>query len=414
MKKTNCKKHPDKVSVAACSRCFAPVCTDCKQMDGLHPICVDCKASSKAGSSMRSVLVLLGVVAAGGIGYWAYASGGHAPPPAPAAAADANKPKSFSNLDDLGTNPCDQKKAYAVVDKLLQSGENKGVIEKVDAINAKCKPWAPFRQLTYKAHQQLGEMDKAEADLNELMKYEPDNITFHLWRGIFFEDIKKPEKAVEDYIQAFLITPKIAGEMPGRLSKIYEKDGKICSALYPLRQQVALGTDKGYEAPIRARIEELEGKGGCEVSGSGSAAFEVEKDAKDAKVPRAKLKVAEKETAVFGIDSNLAYVVISNALATKLGLTLGEDMIVKFNKEKKAGKLVSLPMLGLSKLETKDVPAVVLDNVGEGVDGVVGQSLLVRFEVRPEGEGMVLSVRPKSGAAPAASGSAAPAAGAPK
>lgn len=370
----------------------------------------------ESGSPLKAVAVVVGLAAAGGLVYMAIPKGDHTPAPAPAASASADKDKAkgFNNLDDLGANPCDQKKAYSVVDKLLQSGENKGVIEKVAAIDAKCKPWAPFRQLTYKAHQNLGEMDKAEADLNELMKYEPDNITFHLWRGIFFEDIKKPEKAVDDYVQAFLITPKIAGEMPGRLSKIYEKDGKMCAALYPLRQQVALGTDKGFEAPIRARIDELEGKGGCEVTGKGTAALEMDKDAK---AVRAKVKLAEKETGVFGVDSNLGYVVITTGLATKLGLTLGSDMIVKYNKEKKAGKLVTLPLMGLSKLETKDVPAVAIDSVGEGVDGVIGQSLLVRFEVKPEGEGMTLGIREKTAPAPAASGSAsagAPAAGAPK
>ncbi len=116
------------------------------------------------------------------------------------------------------------------------------------------------------------------------------------------------------------------------------------------------------------------------------------------------------ESANFVVDTGATYVTIARKVAERLRLNMdaspkGEILTANGKRE---GRFVILPSVAIEGLSTERVPAVVLDDIAPGVDGLLGQTFLSRFEMKQSRGTLELSRRTADGTMPAKSAASAP------
>ena len=333
---------------------------------------------------------LVGAALIAGTGFAGYrVSKGYEPP-----YDYGNRARKIDRLEaELMKEPCDRSKTEELLEHTLSAGDNRGVLRRADAFWAKCGEFVQLRMYTYRAHAQLTEWDGAVADVTRLVESEPYSPYYRAWRGIVYQDKGDLERAVADFREALLLRPQLS-DIPLNLAATYEKLGRPCDAAFPLQQLVFHYPTESWSAGIRERIADLEKRGGCGVvaSGAGRATISMEPGRTAIRV---KVHLDDKETAVFLLDTGASYVTLTRVLAGKLGLELGAAPEVRLqtaNGEKK-GKFVSLRSVAVEGLAAKSVPAVVVDDVGPGIDGLLGLSFLARFEMRQANGVVELTVK---------------------
>jgi len=317
-------------------------------------------------------LVVLGGL--GGGGYWAYRT--HKPRYDYGAATNTI----YTLEAELQKEPCDRPKTLELLEAMLDAGDSRGVLARTATFSAACGDYMQTKRITYRAHQRLGETDAAVADLTALVDSDPYQFYYHAWRGVVYQEKGDLERAADDFRRALLLYPKLS-DIPLNLATVYEKQGKPCEAAFPLQQLVFHYPHAAWTPGIRARIADLMQKGGCSVVGEGRATLRMEPGQLQI---RAKVRLDDKETASFVVDTGASYVTLTRALADKLGLDLAgaPKVAMQTANGQRDGRFVLMGSLAVDKLIAKRVPAVVIDDLGPGVEGLLGLSFLSRFELR--------------------------------
>jgi clan AA aspartic protease (TIGR02281 family) len=107
---------------------------------------------------------------------------------------------------------------------------------------------------------------------------------------------------------------------------------------------------------------------------------------------------------MFVVDTGASQVTLTRALAGRQGLDLkaASKAVLRTANGQTTGLFTSLPSIALDGIEALQVPAVVVDDLGPGLDGLLGLSFLTRFDMRQSAGLMELTVR-DAPPAPAAS-----------
>jgi clan AA aspartic protease (TIGR02281 family) len=389
-----CQTHPETPAVASCSHCFASLCEVCRQLDGLQPFCTRCLRRRRRAPFVRAASIALFVAAAGAGAYYAYnvAYKGYEPP----YDYGEHAPKIRRLEADLAKEPCDRRKAEELLDAMLDAGDNRGAIHRADAFWVKCGADDELRRYTYQAHQRLGEWDDAVADATVLVEADPYSGYYRAWRGRVYQDKGDLDHAADDFREALLLIPDLV-DLPLNLATVYEKQGRPCDAAVPLQQLVLYYPNKPWTAGINARIADLETKGACGVAVSGSGRVTIKMDPGRGRI-QTKVRLDGKETASFVVDTGATYVTLTRRLADKMGLSLGAAPRTKLRSANgtHTGLLTTLDEVAVEGLAARRVPAVVVDDLGPGVDGLLGLSFLARFEMRQSNG--VVELAPKGAA----------------
>jgi clan AA aspartic protease (TIGR02281 family) len=238
---------------------------------------------------------------------------------------------------------------------MLAKGDHRGVVDRAAVFTTKCGDHPPLHELTYVAHQRLGELDQAAADLSALIEHSPQMPYYDAWRASIYEEKRDFDRAADDLRQALARSPA-AVDIPQRLADIYERQGKDCDAVVLLQQLAFRYEREAFAAGVRSRAEGLERKGACAAGASFVA------------IPR---KTSER----LGLD-------LANAPTGKLATANGV----------REAQLVVLPSVSVGALKAERVTAVVVDDL-PGIDGLLGMSFLSRFEMRQAGGVIELSAR---------------------
>ncbi|MDC3982171.1 TIGR02281 family clan AA aspartic protease [Polyangium jinanense] len=374
MQRPVCQAHPGSSAVASCSQCFVALCAVCRQFDGMQALCPNCKRKQRRAPLVRALVALVVLGGLGGGGYWAYRT---YQPRYDYGAASNTVHKLESELQK---EPCDRPKTLELLETMLAAGDSRGVVARAATFTAACGEYVQTRRITYRAHQRLGEADAAAADLTELVNSDPYQVHYRAWRGVVYQEKGDLDRAAEDFRQALLLHPKLS-DIPLNLATVYEKQGKPCEAAFPLQQLVFHHSRAPWTPGIRTRIADLLQKGGCSVVGEGRAALRMEPGQLQI---RAKVRLDDKETASFVVDTGASYVTLPRALAEKLGLHLAgaPKVVLQTANGQKDGLFILVGSIAVDKLAAKRVPAVVVDDLGAGVEGLLGLSFLSRFELK--------------------------------
>jgi aspartyl protease family protein len=381
-----CQNHPDVPATASCRGCFKQLCDVCViNDDGFVPFCGPClKSRRRNGWIVRSVVgaVVLGIVGAG-----VYFERTREKPYDYGAAA----PEIRRLSEQLDKEPCDRRKIIELGEAMLRAGDGRGTIKRADAFMAKCGDYPRLRWLTYEAHKQVSEWDLAIADASKLIETSPYDADFHGWRGLAYEQKGDLEHAAEDFRQALVLRPKL-GDLPINLANVYERLGKPCDAIFPLEQAVYYHPDATNVGAVRARISDLQAKGGCaNMAGEGRAQI---KTNPGESIIRTTVRVEDRENGTFILDTGASYVTLSRAFADKLKLDLGKapKLLLQTANGARTGSMVVLEKVEVQGVKAARVPAVVVDDLG-GIDGLLGLSFLMKFDLKQSGG--VLEITPK-------------------
>ncbi|EYF02437.1 putative peptidase aspartic family [Chondromyces apiculatus DSM 436] len=305
----------------------------------------------------------------------------------------------------LKKEPCDRKKAEQLAGYLLDAGDNRAVIQRAADFLAKCGQNSRLSTLSSQAHQNLGEWEQAARDLTPLVEAEPFNPFHRAFRARAYQQQGNLEAAAADFNQALLLYPK-AFDLPTELATVYDKQGKHCEAASVLRQLLFNHAASAPAEALQARIADHEQKGGCATTGAKRAVFRM---AQGRDYFQAQVRLGEagpgEITAPFIIDTGASYVTFTRALADRLGLKLAGAQTVQLRTAngQRTGYLTLLPAVAVEGLEARKVPAVIVDELSPGVDGLLGLSFLTRFELRHANRVLELLVPSTPGAVPNAS-----------
>ncbi len=396
MSRSACPAHPDAPALASCSVCFVGLCDTCRAFDGMKPVCAACHQRLRRGPLVRGAIGLVALVAVGAGCYQAYRS--YQPP-----YDYGRRAGEVGQLEvALAREPCDRQKAHDLLKDMLAAGNSRGVIERAAAFGAKCGDYPPLREQTYAAHQRLGELDLALADLGALIEHGPKMPYYRAWRATLYEEKGDFERAAEDLRQALSLYPA-AVDLPQRLASIYERQGKPCDAVTLLQQLAFRYGQEAFAAGVRARVEGLEQQGACAAATAGAERVTLRADPRHGTAV-AKVRVNDQAAGSFVVDTGASYLTLPRALAERLGLDLANAPKGKFATANgvREAQLVVVPAVTVGGLKAERVAAAVVDDL-PGIDGLLGMSFLARFDLRQSGGVIELGPRP----APVAGGASA-------
>lgn len=370
-----CYVHGDEKAIASCRICLRPLCNVCLSCEDLGPRCADClRRERRTGRIVRSVIALV-VVCAVGIGaYFAKTSD---------ATSDygehAGKIRQLAA--QLQKEPCDRRKILTLTELMLDTGDARGALKWADGFLHKCGEYPRLRWITLESHKQLSEWDLAAAEATKLIDGSPYDSDFHSWRGLVYEQKGDWERAASDFRQAIALRPRLS-DIPFNLADAYEHLGKPCDAVFPLEQVLYYYPDVRNRGEIQSRINRLTTKGGCtEWAGQGRAQIPI---TPGANILRVKAQIEAREQGRFVVDTGASYVALSLAFAKRLGLDLrnAPTVLIQSSNGQQTGYVVMLHQVDVQGVKAARVPAVVVEDLGGDIDGLLGLSFLLRFDIK--------------------------------
>lgn len=378
-----CPRHPDKEATGTCFDCLRPVCAACATPDGLRSLCDACVARARQRRrSARALLVAIVVAAVGGLVALRFAFG----PGFEYGAHAAGVKEARARLERA---PCDRAAMLRFGEAMARAGDYRGVLGRSEQFAARCGPWPLLRGLTYEAHKRLGEWDAAIADATALIDDRPEDKDFWWWRGAVHEAKGDLGSAAADYRQALLVEPRLTN-IPFNLASVCERMGRPCDAADAIEAYLHQYPKQRDEPRIERRLTKLRKAGDCYQRAKWIGEVRFERGAMTVIAP-AHVGGAE---GWFVVDATAPLVLVRGALAERAGLRPGAETWVRTAAGVRRARATTVPRIGLGGAWTTDVPAGVLDALPEGIDGVLGASMLVRFEVVTDRRCGVLQVQP--------------------
>jgi clan AA aspartic protease (TIGR02281 family) len=316
-----------------------------------------------------------------------------------AAAAPAEAPYDYGAKADevhrlegqLDKEPCDRRKIIELGEAMHRAGDVRGTIRRAEAFFQKCGDYPRLRWLTYAAHKQLSEWDEAAAEATKLIETNPYDADFRGWRGLVYEQKGDLDHASEDFRQALVLKPRL-GDLPINLANVYEHQGKPCDAILPLVQVVFYHPEATNLGALRARIDDLGARAECAwAAGEGRAQIHRRPGEP---LLLAKVRVNDRETGTFIVDTGATLVVLSRAFADKLKLDTSSAprLFAQTANGPTTGFAVTVDKIEVQGVKAARVPAAVVDGLGN-IEGLLGMSFLSRFDLKQESAQLEISAR---------------------
>ena len=281
--------------------------------------------------------------------------------------------------EPLRKEPCDRHKILDLGELLLGAGDGRGTLKELNAFLAKCGDYPRLRRVTLAAHMRLSEWDEATSEATKLIASDPYDADFRGWRGLVYEQQHDWDHAADDYRQALLLKPRLS-DVPINLANVYERQGKTCDAIFPLEQLVFYSPGIANLGTIRARIGELARKGNCRgIAGEGKA--QIRMNAGEGLV-RVTVTLEGRESGTFVVDTGASYVTVTQAFAKRNGLDLmrAPTVLIATANGSMTALVVTIGKVEVQGAKAVRVPAVVVDDLGPSIDGLLGLSFLSRFD----------------------------------
>jgi len=100
-------------------------------------------------------------------------------------------------------------------------------------------------------------------------------------------------------------------------------------------------------------------------------------------VIRARAKI-DGESGSFVVDTGASYVTLTRALVLRLKLDLerAPTVLLQTANGPRPGHLITVQAIEVQGVKAARVPAVVIDDLGGGIDGLLGLSFLSRFDLK--------------------------------
>lgn len=376
-----CVNHPGVEATGACDDCKQAICTKCTKgtLDGF--MCPPC-AHRRYGR--RKLVTVLKVVAVGGafvgiavVGLLAIGRGGE-PSGKPPIDASMDALVVDSLRHDRDAAPCDRAVVRKLVTKENDLGLHADAVDDANAHLAKCDDFPRLRWDLLYALQQLGRYPEAIKQSTLLITNDAYDSDFWWWRG---EDRGRSHQevlALADYRQSFANSQNASGSRfaASRILDVVEAAGRPCEGVFALRFFVDVHGGEIADA-LQAKSDVLARTAGCDAKhGTG-----------DVSLPAVARGPARIDVVIggakgrFQLDERCGTTAITAAFAAKAGVAAAGPTIDTLAVGAiRSGPLASAD-LAIGGARATAIDVAIVDALPDGLDGVLGLSLLWRFDL---------------------------------
>ena len=144
-------------------------------------------------------------------------------------------------LQNYTADYCDPRSKIVLLKQVSAAGFVRLAAQLANDHYEKCAKHPEFLELVYTYNKQLGEYPKALEAINQLIEWDPANPNFRFDRGRLYEDTKRFEKALTDYISTLDLLGRPEEVAPVQfyyVATMYEKLGRFCEAATPLETYI--------------------------------------------------------------------------------------------------------------------------------------------------------------------------------
>ncbi|SAK49817.1 hypothetical protein AWB79_01478 [Caballeronia hypogeia] len=204
--------------------------------------------------------------------------------------------------------------------------------------------------------------------------------------GRAYEGAERVDEALADYMQVLALEPDratVSSNLFIRTAAIYARAGRYCDAASMIRMWESASPDRAGNAQAQSMIARYASKQAC-VSDYATGQASFPRSAGTTIRVRARVNGAE---GVFIVDTGASYVALTSAFAqrARVASERARPIHVQTANGIRVAKLTQANSVTLKSVSAANVPVTVDSGgaaFGAGVDGLLGQSFLSRFDVR--------------------------------
>lgn len=232
-----------------------------------------------------------------------------------------------------------------------------------------------------------GDFAQATSILDRLVKADPLSPQYYFDRGRANEGAERYDAALRDYMQVINLEADhaaITSNLFIRAADIHARKGQYCDAIGMIRMWMSASPDRADNAQAKSMIDRYASKQSCPSSyASGHASFP-RRTGNTIQV-RARINGTE---GTFIVDTGASYVSLTSAFAQRAHVSIDHAQTIHVQTANGARdvKLTQAGNVSLTSVAASNVPVTVDDKnahaFGTGIDGLLGQSFLSRFETR--------------------------------
>jgi aspartyl protease family protein len=298
--------------------------------------------------------------------------------------------------------PCNIAAGERLADLLLEAGLAKQAASVAEQLVTQCPPTEAGLTRLYVAQRRLSDNGSAERTAGRMISMAPYRPEGYALRGLAREARGLLEAAADDFSYALELGPRLL-DVPVNLANVLERMGRPCEAAKPLEDALTYYPSLDNRFELERRVERLRAAGSCPKAVAGGSGVKVPFDRSE-EVILVNGVVNGTHSARFVLDTGASSVVLSRALADKLGVA-PPSLATRVHVQTAGGVVDAYPArldaLDVEGARVHDLPVLVCDTMGQDVDGLLGISFLSRFNVGIDhNAGVVMFNR----AAPAAGG----------
>ncbi|WP_198252360.1 aspartyl protease family protein [Burkholderia plantarii] len=221
---------------------------------------------------------------------------------------------------------------------------------------------------------------------NRLLANDATEPQYYFDRGRAYEAGQRDEAALADYMQVLALSPNraaITSNLFIRIADLHAKAGRYCDAVSAIRMWVSADPERADNAQAKGMIDRYASRANCPSSyASGQESF----TRKGSNTIQVKASINGVE-GTFIVDTGASYVVTSREFAQRARIDTAQARPIRLQTANgpRDGLLAEAGSINLGKVEASAVPVSVDPSgkapFGQGIDGLLGQSFLSRFEV---------------------------------
>jgi tetratricopeptide (TPR) repeat protein len=357
----------------------------------------------------RFAVIVLAVV--GGAFYWYHTSS--APPAAapPAAAPHTSQGSEFervysqlgiqplpSNVErreqvqrrlaELSREPCYKDAIVGLGRALLDAGYPREAANSLRTFVKRCGSASEVLPLAYTAFERINDFSAALEVANELVEALPANGTVRYWRALAYDRTGQFSLAMLDYMNTVqLMEPQktIFLDVFLKWSRTYAALGRYCDAISPIEMYISLDPANRRTPQTIKIISDYAEKGNCNnryTTGTARVSFAGTSNVRTLPV------VVNGVAGNLILDTGATFVSITSQFARKARVATepGNQVILKTVGGKALAEIGYANSVSVGKAEALGVATAILRDdsnpFGNRVDGLLGMSLLSRFNIK--------------------------------
>ncbi|ARU54549.1 aspartyl protease-like protein [Oleiphilus messinensis] len=356
----DCSQHGPQPHNSVCTRCLTPVCDECDKQQAGRLHCAHCRKSRRITTLLLATLtssILCAVLI-----YTVYFN------------ETATLTRAAENA------PCNAALHYQLIRHLQRERDDTAALKVAANYLQACHEVLDIRLISLHIHKQNGQLNKAILDTEALIKADPYNKDYWIWKGQLHESLRETEQAVLNYRQALKLAPRLS-KIPMNVVTLLSSAAQYCEAYIELNRYMSEFPELRTNAKINFMLDDFFQKGDCVIEKQRVAG--IIKFPPGGNTIKVTSTVNHEHSANFVVDTGAAMVTVTPELARRLGLEKqGRPVQFLTANGLTTGYLAKVSTITVAGITAHDVEVAILNQpLGNNLDGLLGMSFLARFNL---------------------------------